>query len=238
MRTIKFVKNNIYHIFNRGVEKRDIFLEDNDRWRFLQGLFLFNDVRISASLLWDLERSHGAVTFGVLKKYFKDWSKGRKPLVRILADCLMPNHYHLLVEEIEEDGITKFMHKLGTGYTNYFNKKYVRVGSLFQGTFKAHAVKDDVYLQYVLVYINVLNSAQLVEPALKEEGIKDQEAVLKFAKDYPWSTHQEYLGLRDSIIIDQGLFKDIFPDSKHYEDFVRRVLPKQKRFEDMYKFLE
>ena len=70
MRKVQFAPNNIYHIYNRGVEKRDIFIDDNDRWRFLQGLYLFNDIETSSKLLWELERSCGAMNFKVIKKYF------------------------------------------------------------------------------------------------------------------------------------------------------------------------
>lgn len=234
MRKVKFAKNNIYHIYNRGVEKRDIFLGDNDRWRFLQGLFLFNDLKTSASLLWDLERAHGTVTFSVLREYFGNKREVRKPIVRILADCLMPNHYHLLVEELEDGGVTKFMHKLGTGYTNYFNEKYNRVGSLFQGPFKAILVDDDIYLQYLLIYINVVNPGQLIRSELGE-GDEGLRAIMKFAKEYPWSTHQEYLAVRESIIIDKGVLAQVFSTPKQYEEFVFTVLPQKEKFEDIHK---
>ena len=123
MRKTHFAKDNIYHVYNRGVEKRNVFMNDNDRWRFLQALFLFNNSETSHKLLWDLERMHQRVNFKVIKDYIKTQNTVRQPLVRILADCLMPNHYHFILEELEEGGITKFMHKLGTGYTMYFNIK-------------------------------------------------------------------------------------------------------------------
>ena len=113
MRKIKFLKGNIYHVFNRGVEKRDIFQNDSDKWRFLQGMFLFNDEILSTNLLWSLEQKQGKVNFAVLRDFFKNQQKQKTPIVRIMADCLMPNHYHLLIEEIREGGISSFMHKLG-----------------------------------------------------------------------------------------------------------------------------
>ena len=67
MRKVRFVEGNIYHLYNRGVEKREIFMDDNDRWRFLQGLFLFNDVETSQGLLWQLERDNKRVNFKVIK---------------------------------------------------------------------------------------------------------------------------------------------------------------------------
>ena len=157
----------IYHIFNRGVEKRNVFLTDGDRWRFLQGLYLFNDESTSTNLLYRLEQEKGKMHFGTLRDYMAEKGVERKPLVRIMADCLRQNHFHLLLEEIQENGISRFMQKLGTGYTKYFNKKYERVGPLFQGPFKAVAIKKDTQLHYILAYINVINPGQELESELK-----------------------------------------------------------------------
>ena len=145
MRKVKFVKGKIYHIYNRGVEKRNVFLNDSDKWRFLQAMFLFNDEDSSFSALYQIEKENkGRINFTLLKEFINNQRKDKSPLVRIMADCLMPNHFHLLIEEIQENGISRFMHKLGTGYPNFFNKKYDRVGSLFQGPFKAIAIENGI----------------------------------------------------------------------------------------------
>lgn len=230
MRKISFVKDGIYHVFNRGVEKRTIFLDESDRWRFLQGMYLFNDENSSFRLLWDLEHRKGELNFRVLKEIVRDQKTARKPLVKIMADCLMPNHYHFLLQEIKEGGISRFMHKLGVGYTNYFNKKYKRVGSLFQGTFKAVPVDQDAYLQYLLAYINVINPGQLLEPELKERGTKNFVGILKFAEEFLWSTNKEYLGTRESIVIDKGIAGEFFGTPTAYKAFIRDVLLGKKRF--------
>jgi len=228
MRKIKFCKGNFYHIYNRGVEKRSIFKNDNDKWRFLQGLFLFNDEKAITNLLWQLEKTRGEVTFGVLRDFLKTKGEKRDPLVRILADCLMPNHYHLLIEEIKENGISRFMHKLGTGYTKYFNNKYARVGSLFQGTFKATFVDNETYLQYLLVYINVVNPGELIEPNLEEKGVKNVKKVMRFTEEYQWSTNPEYLNKRKSIIIEKGLLGKLFADPNEYREFAKSILLERK----------
>lgn len=238
MRKIKFEKGKIYHVFNRGVEKRQVFKDDNDRWRFLQGLFLFNDERATANLLWQMERDRGRVTFGVLKEFFAKEKRNREPLARIMADCLMPNHFHLLVEETRDGGISKFMHKLGTGYAEYFNHKHERVGGLFQGRFKAVPIDDENYLKYLLVYINVINPAEIIEPKFKETGMRDKKKIIGFVRNYPWSTHQEYLGTRESIIIDKGLLGEFFPDGRKYHQFVEDVLGGKKWKEAKDLFLE
>ncbi len=236
MRKVQFAKGNFYHIYNRGVEKRTIFENDNDKWRFLQGLFLFNDETTTSQLLWKLERERGKVTFGVLRDFLKTKGEPREPLVRILADCLMPNHYHFLLEEIKDDGISRFMHKLGTGYTEYFNNKYNRVGSLFQGPFKATLIDNEKYLQYLLVYINVVNPGELIEPNLKEEGVRDMKKIMQFTEEYLWSTNQEYLNKRNSIIIEKGLLGELFSDPDYYKEFAKSVLI-DKKFDEIKKFV-
>jgi len=216
----------IYHIYNRGVEKRSIFEDDSDRWRFLQGLYLFNDKRLSHRVLFNFKRSDKPLNIKTLKE--KVPPEDKEPLLKIMVDCFIPNHFHLIIEEIVEDGLSKFMQKHGIGYTNYFNKKYDRVGSLFQGGYKSVRVENERYLKYLLVYINVLNPAELIESNYKEEGIKDIDKVMKFAADYEWSTHKEYLETRDSFIIDKGILKNAFASPEEYKDFVEMVLRSEK----------
>ena len=236
MRHVKFAPNHIYHIYNRGVDKRSIFLEDSDRWRCLHGLCLFNDEKNSSNVLWQIEKNRGEVNLKILKNYIiKD---ERRPLVRILAYCLMPNHFHLLVEELREGGITTFMHKWGLGYACYFNNKYKRSGSLFEGPFKAVLVDNELYLQYLLIYINVINPGQLMEPNLKKDGIRDTESVIKYADAYLWGTHQEYSCRRGSIIIDKGILGEMFQDSEKYREFVWQVLSDKKYQEITHLTLE
>jgi len=236
MRKHKLQVGKIYHVFNRGVEKRDIFLSDGDRWRFLQGLYLFNSETGSTNLLYRLEQEKGRMHFGILREYMKEAGVERRPLVRIMADCLKPNHFHLLIEEIQRDGISRFMHKLAVGYTGYFNKKYERVGPLFQGAFKAVEIKKDEQLHYIIAYINVINPGQELEPELKTAA-KDPEEIMRFIEHYPWSTHLEYLGKRDSIITDMGIAAKIFPNPKSYLGFVRDIVRGKKSMNAISNFL-
>jgi len=232
-RKFPFVVGKIYHIYNRGVAKCFICSQEADYWRFLQGLCLFNDIKSATNILWQLEKTRGRLTLGVLKNYIVTEGKERKPLVRIFAYCIMPNHFHLLVEEIQEGGISKFMKKLNQGYARYFNNKYQRVGHLWQDKFQNVLVDNERYLLYLLVYINVLNPAELIKPNWKERGIKNIEKVLEFAEKYQWSTHQEYLGKRGSLIIDKGILGEILSTPKEYLDLVRSVL-EEKKYEEIF----
>ena len=227
MRKVKFEVGKYYHVCNRGVDKRNIFNSDADKWRFLQGIFLFNDENRLLNTLFQIEKENqGRINFNLLKDFVDKNIENRNPLVRILADCLMPNHYHFLLEEIKEGGISSFMQKLG-GYTTFFNKKNNREGCLFQGRFKAIEIKNDIQLQYVLAYINVINPGQLIKPNLKEvgvENIEELERIFNFAKEYSFSTNPDYLGIRDSFIIEKGIYKEFFPTSEDYEEFIRDIL--------------
>ena len=227
-RKIPFAVGKIYHIYNRGVAKCQICDGEADCWRFMQGLCLFNDAKSTSSILWHLERDRSRLTMNVLKQYLVGRGKTRESLVRIMAYCVMGNHYHLLVEEIQEGGITKFMHKFGVGYVNYFNNKHKRVGSLFQGRFKNVLVETDQQLLYLLVYINVLNPAEFVAPNWKEQGIPNIRKVLQYAKNYIWSTHLEYLGERNSLIIDKGILGKMLSTSESYRELVYSVLRGKK----------
>lgn len=227
-RRIKFEPGKIYHIYNRGVAKCRICEGEGDFWRLLQGFCLFNDKNSATNILWQLEKTRGRLTLNVLKEYIINQGYERKPLVRILAYCVVPNHFHLLIEELEEGGIVKFMHKFGTGYVRYFNNKHNRVGGLFQGRFQAVLVDSEQQLLYLLVYINIINPGQLVESNLKEEGVKDIQKVLDFAEEFTWGTHQEYIGKRNSLIIDKGILGRILKTPEIYRELVEDVLRDKK----------
>lgn len=144
-RKINFVNGEFYHIFNRGVDKRIIFSDKHDIKRFFQSMKKFNTKEPIGSIY---ENSF-------LKK---DQLGGEaSKLVNFVCYCLNPNHYHFVLEQISNNGIEKFMQRLGTGYTMYFNKKYKRTGSLFQGVFKSSHIDSNEYLLHISSYINLNN---------------------------------------------------------------------------------
>jgi len=234
----QFLPGKIYHIYNRGVAKCLICEDESDFWRMLQGLCLFNDKNSANNILWQLERDRGHLTLNVLKEYILNPKYERKPLVRIFAYCLMPNHFHLLAEELEENGIVKFMQKFGAGYVRYFNNKHKRVGGLFQGRFKTVSAESEQHLLSLLVYINALNPGQLVEPNLKKEGIRDIQKILQKAEEWPFSTHQEYIGKRNSLIIEKGIFSELLPTFQKYQELVESILRNKKYIEINHLLLE
>jgi putative transposase len=120
-----------------------------------------------------------------------DFDRG-EPLVAIGAYCLMPNHFHILVTPVVEDGVSIFLGKLCTSYSMYFNKKYKRNGALFQGKFKSEWADSDPYLKYLFAYIH-LNPVKLLDQTWKEEGIKDPEKAYAFAVSFQYSSLYDYI---------------------------------------------
>jgi putative transposase len=212
-----FVENHIYHIFNRGVDKRDIYLNDKDYYRFIHSLFEFNDEDPTSNVNYyfnpetmDLE----------LRPVRKD-REPRKMLVEILLFTLMPNHFHLLLRQKAPKGIVRFMQKLGTGYTNYFNKKHNREGGLFQGRYKAVLIENDEQLQYIPQYIHLnplkLNYGSSTPIVWREK--------LGFLETYRWSSFLDYIGIKNYPSVTQREFLlDIFSGEKNYKKHVKDCL--------------
>jgi putative transposase len=172
-RTIEFSVGEWYHCYNRGVDKRKVFLGRKDYERFLALLYLGNSP--APIRLDNLAQFQQGLT--LLERAYEEDRK--ETLVDVGAYCLMPNHFHLLLHEKEEGGITQYMQKIGTGYTMHINKREERTGSLFGGTFKAQHVADDRYFKRVVNYIHA-NSAELVEPKWKEGVIKARRKQQRF----------------------------------------------------------
>lgn len=196
-RKVKFEVDEWYHCYNRGVDKRITFEEEADYIRFVELLYLAND---TAPLNRDNIGTHSAEEIFARER--------TQPLVAIGAYALMSNHYHLLIKEIEEGGLSAFMHKLGIAYTTYFNQKYQRVGNLFVKPFRARHVKDDRYFQHVVNYIH-LNPAELFENEWKKGKVGNPAALIKRLESYPYSSltdHQKYKRPMNAII-DLSIFR-------------------------------
>ena len=147
----------IYHVLNRGVDKRQIFMDKQDHFRFIHDLYEFNDEERSELNYYKFR------DYGANGKIAEADKKDRKPLVDVLAFCLMPNHYHLLLSPRTEHGISQFMQKVNMGYSKYFNQKYERKGTLFQGRYKQVSVSDDTHFLHLPFYIH-FNPLDLSHP--------------------------------------------------------------------------
>lgn len=202
-----------YHVYNRGVDKRVIFSESGDYDRFVMQLYAGNSIT----------SVHVSNQFSGRKPTLTEVLSRRRgaPLISIGAYCLMPTHFHLLVKEISEGGLTSFMRKVATGYTMYFNKKNYRTGPLLSGTFHSSHVADDRYFKRVVNYIHA-NPAEIVEPGWKSGTIRDKRGVERWLSAYRYSSLQDYLGMErlERSILDQSAFSlfDVLPDIESLVD--------------------
>ncbi|MEA2112359.1 MAG: transposase [Patescibacteria group bacterium] len=222
MKNPQFLNNYIYHAYNRGVEKRDIFVDDYDRLQFIHDLFEFNDV---SSVMDKVKNKTQTDSFREIARYSRKENK-REKLVDILAFVLMPNHFHLLLIQKKDDGISKFMQKLGTGYTMSFNKKYKRVGSLFQGGYKAVLVERDEHLRYLPFYIH-LNPLKI-----KTCG-GSTPTDWEFLKKYRWSSLLDYIGKKNfpSVINKEFLSTTLGYEEEHEKE-IKRWLKKDRNINE------
>jgi len=194
-RTTPFIVDEWYHCYNRGVDKRHIFMDKNDYERFLMLLYACNDAKpVHVS---NFEQGNRSKTMSDLLLIHR-----KRPLVNIGAYNLMPNHNHLLLHERCEGGITSFMRKLGTAYTMYFNIRHERTGSLFQGTFKAKHIDTDQYFSRALSYIHA-NHAELREPKWKQGLVRNEPDLKKFLVEYRYSSLADYSNVNrpESVIV-------------------------------------
>ncbi|MEK7071821.1 MAG: transposase [Patescibacteria group bacterium] len=219
MRKELFGVDSFVHVYNRGNRKQPIVRDEKDRWRFLQSLYYFNS-KISIANPFQILQRKKRLRFDLNHNFIwpEEWPM-RQPIVKIINFSLLENHYHLLLKEIARGGITIFMKKLGNGMTGYFNTKYQETGRLFQGSYKAKVVDKDSYLQYLSVYIQVKNIFDLY-PGGFEKAIKEFDKAYEWAIQYPFCSLADYVGKRNSLIIDKDILGDIFFDPKEYKEFV------------------
>lgn len=214
LRKDPFVTGEYYHVFNRGIDKRIIFKSSLDYKRFLMLLYICNSS--------DGFRLDQLLNFQ--HKKFSDIFKidRGEPLVSIGAWCLMPNHFHILIKQEVDGGITKFMKKLGTGYAMYFNIKYERQGALFGGPFKSVLVgNDDNYLRHLYGYVH-LNSLELEFSEWKNQIKKLSNKMSEFLDRYQYSSYLDYMGndRAEGKILNQEAFPEYFESSKEMKDFI------------------
>lgn len=211
MRKFIFTLEEFYHVYNRGIEKRDIFLNQRDYERFSYLLFACND----RAPLINTNFHYRGLTSIVMD------NKQRELLTDIVCFCLMSNHFHLLLRERVAGGISLFMQKLGTAYTMYFNTKYERSGVLFQGTFKAVHVDREEYFTHLTRYIH-LNPVELKEPGWKDIGIRRPQSIMPFIYQYKWSSCPDYLGKTGLplSILNMDIVKKFGMSPKEYKEYL------------------
>lgn len=205
---IPTASDQFYHIYNRGTEKRNIFLDKRDYERFTTLLYLANSTK--AVRIENIRRTEQGPT--LLSRAF-ELERG-EPLVSIAAYCLMPNHFHLLLRPHNEAGVSRFMQKLCTAYTMYFNTRYERSGALFQGKYKSRHAEDDRYLKYLIAYIH-LNPAKISSP-----------------NAYPYSSYKDFAGTErtEGRILDNTALPAYFETPSDFDKEMREWLTYHKEY--------
>ena len=193
MRKFDFQNDRYYHIYNRGVDKRYIYCDRYDYLRFIRNMRAFNAIASK-----DTECP--------VRHLVSD------RLVDIICYSLQPNHFHFLIKQISNNGISVYMHKLMMGYTKYFNKKNTRSGSLFQGAFKAVKIITDEQLLHVSAYIHGNSEIHRISNA---EG-------------WLWSSYSDYLNIRNGTISNKNVILNEFTSISHYKKYVDRVIVEAK----------
>jgi putative transposase len=206
-RSSKISIDEYYHLYSRGVNKMLIFNARRDYERFQRLLYLANDEK--PLHYCDLKPSQ---IYTIAQE---------KPLVSIGCYCLMPNHFHILIKEIAENGITRFMRRLLTAYSMYFNTKYERAGALFESRYKASHVSRDEYLKYLFSYIS-LNPVKKIEKKWKLEGIRNLVEAKKYLNRYSFSSYRDHIGFKrkETRILTPTAFPDYFFDQYDFEHYI------------------
>ncbi len=200
-RAVVFRNDYVYHLFNRGVERRTIFSIPRDHERFVALLEYYRFHRVPKSY------SHYLLLPLGDRAAYRQKLESLPVAVEILAFCLMPNHFHLVVKQTMDGGIHRFLSNIANGYAKYVNTKYHRVGPLYQGPFKAVRVETDDHLVHLSRYLHL-------NPVVS--GMMN----MKELASYPWSSFPDYLGKTDRPFINARAVRDHFKDAGEYRDFV------------------
>lgn len=192
-RNVPLGNGEFYHIYNRGSDKRNIFIQPRDYKRFQLTFYYYQ--------------------FLGSKHKFSNFAKSKldsfKPLpnselIEIICYCLMPNHFHFLIRQLKDNGISIFMSQLANSYTKYFNTKYKRIGALLQGSFKAVHIESEEQLIHLSRYIHL-------NPVVS--------GISKNLLGYPWSSYMDYLN-HQSIFCHPAPVLNLFPSTQKYKEFV------------------
>jgi len=238
MREIIFANGEYYHIYNRAVDRRPMFLDEQDYWKFFNDLRDFNNktcyierlgvLGISKNSIRELESSD----FKRLGSFLAEQDR----VVDIISYTLNPNHPHLIVKQLKDKGISNFMHKVANSYSHYFNKKYERSGALFQGAYKIIHIDSNEYLLWLLGYVN---------------GNIEIHGLGK-AADYPWSSYRAILkafsSFREkelgnslpnlSVLSGLDIISSQFKNENEFKSFVEQVIEESRENKAMKKELK
>ncbi len=215
VRITPLVNGEIYHVFNRGINHQPTFRSQRDYRRALLTLrfyrLLHPPQRLSIFLQTDSKKREAVLTA----------AEKHGSLVTILAFCLMPNHFHLLLRQEADNGISKFMSNFQNSYTRYFNTRYQRDGAIFLTQFKAVRIETEAQLIHVSRYIHLNPYSSYV--------VKTHQQLL----NYPWSSLNEYLQPNQALISQPQIVLSSFKNPQKYQQFVLDQADYQRRLDEI-----
>ena len=206
MRNIKIAPGEYYHVLNRGVNKQLIFHDDSDKIRFLFLILYFQSPVEFPQIGRSIKSFVKHRVFDINKETQQKIVKAK--FVELTSFCLMPNHLHLIMKEVEENGTARYMQRVLNSYTKYYNTKYHKSGHLFQGPYKAVHVSNNKQLLYLSTYVH-RNPRELKEWKNKES-------------DYPWSSYQDLISknrFEELLVFD--IINGQFENKDEYDEFVK-----------------
>lgn len=209
------ISMDIYHVLNRGVDKRIIFLDSQDHARFVHNMFEFNSNTPA-------NHTYRNKMADIVSRPYKT-----EKIVDIHGWCLMKNHYHLLLSERIDGGMSLFLRKLNVGYAKYFNERYKRSGTLFQGRTKKILIDSEAYFLHILNYIhfNPLDT-HISSADWRTRNIADVHEALEVLKKYRWSSYLDYVGEKNfPSVLTTSLFQEVFNNNykKQAENYLRDI---------------
>ncbi|PCI29263.1 hypothetical protein COB55_02475 [Candidatus Wolfebacteria bacterium] len=233
MRVEPYTVGSFVHVIKRGGRGMPIVKDESDKWRFLRSLYYLNDEYFNedwANIYYKerpVSQTNRSVASAQEKLFYRPsgWPK-RKPLVRIHAVTLVLNHFHLLLEEIKEGGVSLFMQKLGQSMTNHHNEKYHCIGSLFQGSFKSKTVDTDTYMSRLAVYIMVKNTFEVYDGGL-DKAKENFDDAWEWSIKYPFSSLGDYAGDRKSPIVDTSFLKKFIGAPAEFKKLTRAIMSEE-----------
>lgn len=218
MRKEPFGVGSYVHIVQRGVRGLPIVRSDDDRWRFLKLLRYLNDENVPRN--WERDIGPDNIRAGFSRP--AHWP-APAPYASLVAFCLLDNHFHLLLRETHDGGISKFMQRLSTSMARYTNEKYQEKGTPFQGSYRSRTVAGDEHLQYLSAYIQVKNTFDLF-PHGTRRAVSLFDEAFAWAEGYPFSSLIDYMGHRHAQFLDHALVDEIFENPGRFKRYARDVI--------------
>ncbi|MEK7116744.1 MAG: transposase [Patescibacteria group bacterium] len=217
MRYENFAENEHYHIFGRGINKEKIFIDEQDRIRFIFLITHFQSPIKIYNISWYTKAfiKSGSFNFSAKKSGTEEILKKRN--VELVAFALMPNHFHILIKNLEDRILSVYMHRILTAYSKYFNAKYNKKGHVFEGPFGAVLVENNNQLLHLSAYIH-----------------KNPKEIKEWTNNYdkyPYSSYQDYIGSNrwGDLLVTDIILKQ-FKDWVKYKDFVSTSVAKEPLF--------